>query len=798
MFINSDWEREFHILAFDKLENFSGHTDLYLASIIKKITDKYNITYKINSFIVDSANNNIQFGVKYREEIDRSIENSFYEAVIKRGLCFSGEHSLTRCSSHVIHNTSLSFNKSFRIVNDTEAKIVKKRKKSNILEQPHNDQAGAEDFLLNDVGELTAEASNFINQYSNNYNLIPQTNGFTEGGYNHDAAFLSNLYSFVCLKDGIALKNELEEDIMNLQSELSLSENEDVAPTQQSIGSLLRRLRNLIKYSRHYFDAWKNAINETNTIEMDVCEAEKAKEKEVMDKFEEGLENMDKYCKMQETLNKEKKVSRLNLDVETRWSSLYLMLESSSKFKDALIYLLIHNVRQSNHTHHKDLNHLKCAYVSRNEFAVISSLTKMLEPFFTLAEISSKNTTSISCWRELIRELTSVLNDYYDGTSTLLSGLSESDILNIQKCAEIGLKTLKKYHEHDGNSPQLIHAEFLNPIQLATRYILTNEGLNDLRTGSRLYEIHEVKNMILEETLKELWKELNKVLFSNEHLLLNENRKLDDYDRSFENFTSFNREKNILIKKIKSELGFTGTEEPTTVKGRWFAAALQASQSQTLKSSNITTSNDKFLSCGTVPEHLTLENMDICTTEWYLRKKIMNEIEVYIRNCVTPSFVNDNIDAIENLGEKPWAKFDVLLFWKKHEQKCDWLQDNHTYEFNDLVFLPLLAKRCLAGTPASTFCERTFSVATNAYTNRRHNISSEYMESIIPLTINLQGKTGDYTCIEDSYLEISLNDFRNQFGEKHILADTNELENYLLSDANVSLERIINHYDKKS
>lgn len=53
--MKNDWEREFRILVFDKLNDASGHTGEYLARLVKSIIDNLNITYKINSFILDLA-----------------------------------------------------------------------------------------------------------------------------------------------------------------------------------------------------------------------------------------------------------------------------------------------------------------------------------------------------------------------------------------------------------------------------------------------------------------------------------------------------------------------------------------------------------------------------------------------------------------------------------------------------------------------------------------------------------------------------------------------------------------------
>ncbi|KAG0670104.1 hypothetical protein C6P42_004141, partial [Pichia californica] len=102
--------------------------------------------------------------------------------------------------------------------------------------------------------------------------------------------------------------------------------------------------------------------------------------------------------------------------------------------------------------------------------------------------------------------------------------------------------------------------------------------------------------------------------------------------------------------------------------------------------------------------------------------------------------------------------------------------DKHGDEFDEFTFLPLLAKRCLAGIISSTYIERTFSIATKYYTFRRNSLTAEYMESVIPLKVNINNSENN-NAINDNKLEIKLEEFKKKFCINHELADTEKLQN---------------------
>ncbi|KAG0685816.1 hypothetical protein C6P40_004782, partial [Pichia californica] len=113
-FISHDtWKREHHILEFQLLNN-SGHTGEYLAQVVKRITDNYNITYKINNICLDSASNNLRFANNFHDLVNSSIIGSPHAEHIRKGILFKGLHYLIRCSSHIIHNITMKFTNAFK------------------------------------------------------------------------------------------------------------------------------------------------------------------------------------------------------------------------------------------------------------------------------------------------------------------------------------------------------------------------------------------------------------------------------------------------------------------------------------------------------------------------------------------------------------------------------------------------------------------------------------------------------------------------------------------------------------
>lgn len=109
--------------------------------------------------------------------------------------------------------------------------------------------------------------------------------------------------------------------------------------------------------------------------------------------------------------------------------------------------------------------------------------------------------------------------------------------------------------------------------------------------------------------------------------------------------------------------------------------------------------------------------------------------------------------------------------------------DKDGYEFEEFIFLPLLAKSCLTGVTSSTYIERTFRITTcyKYFTLRRKILTAEYMESVIPLKANIN-KGEDNNAINDNKLEIKLEEFKKKFGINNELAETVKFQNSFKSD----------------
>ncbi|KAG0674077.1 hypothetical protein C6P42_002400 [Pichia californica] len=242
-----------------------------------------------------------------------------------------------------------------------------------------------ESFLSTDMGEIASDMDLFNNNY--NFYKVMSYDSSNVPQFDINNMIVTNLNTFSKLRGDMLQNLNLTDDVFS-----SLT-----AVDGCTIGEIIRRLSNLIKFSRYYTESWNNSINKTNQER----KALKLRVDHNLDEAEKCLDSLDLPS------------VRLNLDVETRWPSLYLMLQSVVKYRDALLFLFSNDVFNSRHAHHRNLDSLKCACVSKDEFAVISILNEILEPFFVLTQISLRNHTSISCWREIITELHSTLNSYY-------------------------------------------------------------------------------------------------------------------------------------------------------------------------------------------------------------------------------------------------------------------------------------------------------------------------------------------------------------------------------------------------
>jgi hypothetical protein len=148
------------------------------------------------------------------------------------------------------------------------------------------------------------------------------------------------------------------------------------------------RIRNFIKAIRHYMNDWTKVV-----------------------------------------LKHKLRPTKLLLDVETRWSSLYLLIVIVLKYKNPIIELSATSIKQ------RGLDDSKCAIVRACDFAVVEILHSFLKPLASLNMFVSRADLSASYWRTILL----MLNQYFEifKRGELFEKVQET--LRIQ-CSHIGYR----------------------------------------------------------------------------------------------------------------------------------------------------------------------------------------------------------------------------------------------------------------------------------------------------------------------------------------------------------------------
>lgn len=87
MYIDEDFKSHCHLLCFQALEE-DHHSPEYLSKVMKQIAIDYNIIYKINNIILDSATNNLKFGDVFYEEINNTLVDNPHKKKYQKSFKF--------------------------------------------------------------------------------------------------------------------------------------------------------------------------------------------------------------------------------------------------------------------------------------------------------------------------------------------------------------------------------------------------------------------------------------------------------------------------------------------------------------------------------------------------------------------------------------------------------------------------------------------------------------------------------------------------------------------------------------
>lgn len=170
-----------------------------------------------------------------------------------------------------------------------------------------------------------------------------------------------------------------------------------------------------------------------------------------------------------------------------------------------------------------------------------------------------------------------------------------------------------------------------------------------------------------------------------------------------------------------------------------------------------------------------------CNTEWWLRKSIMKEIDLYL------SFVTENEFASElrarannkNFRNNPGFEYDVFEFWRNNEVK--------------FPFLSLLAKRMLSALVSSVNIERRFSVSSNVITKRRCSLNPSTTRASMISRINMRQLASDGNLVDDQKLSIRSSVFSARYGFQHPFINLETIKsnvNYYQTKTCYSLDEI--------
>lgn len=156
------------MIAFEKVTG--DHTGANLATIIKEILDKYNLTFKLSKIICDSASDNISMASKLHELIWRDINMGMNRPELVRLVRFKGASSVIHCGSQFVHNTVKSLIEKLNLT----AKCSERTDDTSISESPDFEQEDALDEIpdtlpnesANDLFDFSRLSSNIDNYTS--------------------------------------------------------------------------------------------------------------------------------------------------------------------------------------------------------------------------------------------------------------------------------------------------------------------------------------------------------------------------------------------------------------------------------------------------------------------------------------------------------------------------------------------------------------------------------------------------------------------------------------------------------
>lgn len=163
--------------------------------------------------------------------------------------------------------------------------------------------------------------------------------------------------------------------------------------------------------------------------------------------------------------------------------------------------------------------------MDKGDIKVITLLRNLLRPFDSLTSISSASKTSVGSRKEIIRELEDMIaayevadfpTDRYNEVGVMV----DEDSKYLKVCASAALKKLKGYHAASDSSLTYLIAEFLNPVLCHHGFIVSDVDLKSTSLQrQQLLTFDQLKNVVIKEVMKEIWREENLEQFSNLHKL---------------------------------------------------------------------------------------------------------------------------------------------------------------------------------------------------------------------------------------------------------------------------------------